>query len=164
MLVAVTVTVFGKGTLLGARKSPLDETVPFAAPPFTLQVTPVFDVPVIVAMNCWVPLTATIVVEGATETATWPNGVIVTSELADLVGSAALVAVTVTVVGVVTDAGAVKTPLVPMFPTVEFPPGTPATLHRTLVFVVPVTIALKLKEAPAATLAAVGVTEMATCC
>jgi len=106
-LVAVTVTVLGKGTLLGAVKSPVEEIEPFAGPPLTLQVTPMFEVPVTVAMNCWVPLTATAVIEGATETATWPSGMIVTCVLADLVGSAVLVAVTVTVAGVGTELGAV---------------------------------------------------------
>jgi len=52
LLVAVIVTVFGKGTAPGAVYNPVALIVPFDAPPFTLQVTVVFAVPVTVAMNC----------------------------------------------------------------------------------------------------------------
>jgi hypothetical protein len=50
--------------------SPVLEMVPFEAPPATLQVTAVFDVPVTLAVNCCVLPTATLTVEGETETAT----------------------------------------------------------------------------------------------
>lgn len=43
--------------------------VPFAAPPATLQVTAVFDVPVTVAVNCCVFPTDMVTGEGETETA-----------------------------------------------------------------------------------------------
>jgi hypothetical protein len=55
-LVAVTVTVAGLGTAAGAVYSPLALMVPIVlfppGTPFTDQVTPVFEVPVTVAMNC----------------------------------------------------------------------------------------------------------------
>jgi hypothetical protein len=44
--------------------------VPFAAPPVTLQVTAVFEVPVTTAVNCAVFATATLTLAGVTETAT----------------------------------------------------------------------------------------------
>jgi hypothetical protein len=68
--VAVTLTVAGFGSAAGAAYSPVLETVPLDAPPFTLQVTPVLDVPVTVAANCCVFAVATVAVGGATETLT----------------------------------------------------------------------------------------------
>jgi len=44
--------------------------VPLAAPPATLQVTAVFDVPVTVAVNCCVLPTATLAAVGATDIVT----------------------------------------------------------------------------------------------
>ena len=66
----------------------------------------------------------------------------VTAAFADLVGSATLVAVTVTIDGVGTDTGAMYCPVVPMVPTVELPPGVPFTLQFTDWFTLPVTMAL----------------------
>lgn len=55
---AVTVTSAGLGSVPGAVYRPLVETVPQVAPvqplPLTLQVTPVFEVLVTVAVNCCV--------------------------------------------------------------------------------------------------------------
>jgi len=65
--VAVTITCAGFGTVAGAMYSPALEMVPLAAPPATLQVTPVFDVPATVALNCCVLPTATLAAVGATE-------------------------------------------------------------------------------------------------
>jgi CBS domain containing-hemolysin-like protein len=65
---AVTVTAAGVGTVAGALYSPLLEMLPFAVPPFTLQVTSVFVVPLTVAVNCCVFAAATVAVGGATET------------------------------------------------------------------------------------------------
>ena len=70
-----------------------------------LQVTAVFDVPVTVAVNCWVAPTATVAAVGATDTAT---GVLtVTVAVAVLLVSACEVAVMVTVLGLGAVAGAV---------------------------------------------------------
>ena len=56
--------------------------------------------------------------------------------------SAALVAVTVTAAGEGSAAGAPYNPLDETVPTVEFPPGTPFTLHVTAVLEVPLTLAV----------------------
>jgi hypothetical protein len=66
--VAMTLTVAGFGTVDGAVYSPPLEIVPFDAPPLTLQVTAMFDVPVTVAVNCSVFPVATLALAGATET------------------------------------------------------------------------------------------------
>jgi hypothetical protein len=66
----------------------------------------------------------------------------VTLELADAVGSAALVALTVTEAGLGAVAGALYSPLVVIVPTVEFPPVTPFTDQVTPVVVVFVTVAV----------------------
>ena len=59
----------------------------------------------------------------------------VTAALADLVGSATLTAVTVTVDGDGSDEGALYVPRLLMVPTVEFPPVTPLTFQVTDLFV-----------------------------
>lgn len=70
-----------------------------------VQVTAWLAVPVTVALNCcWAP-TVTLAEDGETETAT--ARMIVTLAEADLLASACEVAVTVTVAGFGTDAGAV---------------------------------------------------------
>lgn len=66
---AVTLTVAGFGTAAGAVYIPPLEMVPLEAPPLTLQVTAVFDVPVTVAVNCCALPVATVAVAGTTETA-----------------------------------------------------------------------------------------------
>jgi hypothetical protein len=66
--------------------------------------TPVFAVPVTVAVNCWVCDTVSEVMEGLSEIVT---GMRLMVELADLVGSAVLVAVTVTFCALAITAGAV---------------------------------------------------------
>jgi hypothetical protein len=82
-------------------KSPLLFIVPQVAPlqlvPDTVQVTAVFEVPVTEAANCFVDPTATEVLAG--ETVRTTVGTMVTLADADLVGSATLVAFTVTVAG-----------------------------------------------------------------
>ena len=72
-----------------------------------------------------------------TETA----GRTVTAACADWVGSAALVATTVTAPEGTVD-GAVNRPDASMVPTVEFPPVIPFTVHVTAVFVVLLTVAV----------------------
>ncbi len=75
--------------MLGAEYRPEAETDPAVAD----HVTEVFVVPVTVAVNCCEPLVRTVAVVGFIETAT--GALTVTVAEADLVGSAALVAVTV---------------------------------------------------------------------
>jgi hypothetical protein len=108
-LVARTVTVFGDGATEGAAYKPVTEIVPQAAPvqpvPVTVHVTAVFVVPVTVAVNCCAPPARTETFVGLTVTETTAR--IVTVAEADFVGSATLVAVTVTVFGVGASAGAV---------------------------------------------------------
>ena len=53
MEVTVTVISAGVGTTAGAVYNPAEVIVPFPDPPVTLQVTPVLNVPVTVAVNCW---------------------------------------------------------------------------------------------------------------
>ena len=67
---AVTLTGDALGTADGAVYKPMLLIEPLAAPPTTLQVTPVFDVPVTVAVNCCVLPTLTVAAAGATETET----------------------------------------------------------------------------------------------
>jgi hypothetical protein len=69
--------------------------------------------------------------------------------------SAALTAVTVTLPeGTVDDA--VKSPLAETVPTVEFPPATPLTLQVTLVFELPLTVAVNCCVCETGTEAPVG--------
>lgn len=88
--VAVTVTVGGFGTELGAVYIPLVLIAPQALPeqplPPRLQVTFVLLLPVTVAVNCFCCPVVTCAVEGATETTTF--GVIVTTAEAERVESA----------------------------------------------------------------------------
>jgi hypothetical protein len=63
-------------------------------------------------------------------------------ELETTLGSATETAVMATVAGDGTAVGAVYTPELEIMPTVELPPVVPFTSHVTLVFEVPVTIAV----------------------
>ena len=69
------------------------------------QVTAVFDVPVTAAVNVWVCEGVSVTLPGVNATLT--GGASDTLALADLVESATLVAVTVTVCALVIEAGAV---------------------------------------------------------
>lgn len=71
-------------------------------------------------------------------------------------GSATLVAVTVTVLGFGTEAGEVKKPLLEIEPTVELPPTVPFTLQFTPVLELLVTVAVNCCVAPTCTDADVG--------
>ena len=73
--VAVTVTCDGFGAVAGAVYNPAAEIVPFAAPPPTLQVTAVFEVPDTAAVNCCVPPAVTLAVAGETVTEIGVGGV-----------------------------------------------------------------------------------------
>jgi hypothetical protein len=79
------------------------EIVPVAG--FNDHVTPVLAAPVTVAVNCWVFEAVSEVVEGVSETVT--GGLRLMVALADLVGSAVLVAFTVTFCALAIEAGAV---------------------------------------------------------
>jgi hypothetical protein len=109
VLVAVTLTVDGDGTVEGAVYSPAPLTVPHAAElhpaPCTVHVTAVFDVPTTEAFNCSVDPVATDVLAGVTVTAT--TGTMVTSADAVLLGSAMLVATILTLGGEGATTGAV---------------------------------------------------------
>ena len=71
----------------------------------SVQVTALLEAPPTVAVYCWVWATARVADSGVNEIVT--GGVRVTVAVADLVGSATLVAFTVTVCAVATLAGAV---------------------------------------------------------
>lgn len=109
-LVAVTVVVFSLLTT-GAVNTPLLEIVPWGAD----QVTPFLLLPVTVAWKCWVIPEFIFTVLGVIDTVT--GGITDTVAVADLVGSATLVAVTETTVTLVTD-GAVNKPLLEIVPLV----------------------------------------------
>jgi hypothetical protein len=79
------------------------ETVPTAG--FTDQLTPVFDDPLTVAVNCWVWDALREAVNGVRETVA--GGARAILALADFVASAALVALTVTFCALAIEAGAV---------------------------------------------------------
>ncbi len=76
--------------------------------PFTNQLTAVFELPLTVAVNCWVPKLETVGATGETLTVTFEaDGVTVIDADPDFVVSATEVAVTVTKAGFGTVAGAV---------------------------------------------------------
>lgn len=107
--VAFTVTVAGVGIVAGAVYRPADEIVPQAAPehpePDTLQTTVVMEVPVTLAVNCFVALIFTVAEVGVTLTTI--AELMVNVAVSDLVESALEVAVTKTVEGLGCLAGAV---------------------------------------------------------
>ena len=131
--------------------NPAWETDPAEA----FQVTPVLDVPVTVAVNCWVPPDVTLAVVGEMATLMPAIGVTVTVADAFAFTSALLVAVTVTVVFLVT-CGAVNIP-----PSLTLPDDADQV---TLVFELPFTVALNCCVLPDATVAVVGETLTVTCC
>jgi hypothetical protein len=88
--------------------------------------------------------------------------VIVTVAEADLVVSACDTALTVTVAGLGTLAGAVYRPAELMVPTVASPPATSLTLQLTAVLVVFRTVAVNWVVLPTGTVAAVGEMVMET--
>lgn len=108
-LVAVTVTVDGDGTTEGAVYSPVASTAPQAGAlhpaPCTLQVTAVFELPTTDALNCCIAPVTTEMLAGVTVTTT--TGTMVTLAEAVLLGSAMLVAATVTLGGAGATGGAV---------------------------------------------------------
>lgn len=131
--------------------------------PARVQVTPPFAVPSTEALNCCVILTATFVLDGFTLTLICPDTVTVAE--ADLELSATLVAVTFTVAGEGGTAGAeytAESPLDDREPQAAPLQPEPLKLQFTLVFELPVTVALNCCVAPLTTLALVGESETAT--
>ena len=86
--------------------------------------------------------------------------VMVTTAEADVSVSACGMAVTFTVAGLGTVAGALNTPDVEMVPVLTLPPVTPFTCQVAVVLLVFCIVAVKVCEAPVATLAAVGEIEI----
>ena len=113
--------------------------------PFTLHVTPdaALPNPERFAVNTCSPLVGTFAVGGDTVIATLSLRFTSAESLAD--ESASLTAVTVTLGGDGSTAGAVyvaaPAPVAETVPTPEFPPATPSTSHERFVFDVPVTVA-----------------------
>jgi hypothetical protein len=158
--VAVTNTCAGLGTVGGAKYRPLGEMLPQAAPlqpvPVTLQETLVLEMPLTVAVNCWLPPITTCAETGAMLTDTGPLTVTVAWPVLAL--SATEVAVTVTWFGVGTVPGAVYSPPVDIDPQVAPLQPLPATLHDTAVFDVPITVAANCWCPPVRTCAVAGET------
>ncbi|MGH9775744.1 MAG: hypothetical protein ACRD50_12440 [Candidatus Acidiferrales bacterium] len=135
---------------------PTEEFPP--ATPFTLHVTLKFGLPALVTLaeNVWAAPVGTLAEVGAIFTVTSLEMATLAEPLAD--GAAWLVAVTVTVAGFGSTAGAVYIPLADIVPMVEFPPATPFTLQETFVLLVPVTAAENDCETPNSTEVEVGLT------
>src|SRR2546423_886466 len=157
---AVTATVAGFGTTAGAVYRPELDIVPTVAlpplTPLTCQVTAVLLVFCTVAVNCCVPPAPTVADTGEIVTRTTAVGVMVTCAEADFVGSACDTAVTVTVAGFGTTAGAVYRPELDIVPTVALPPVTPLTCQVTAVLLVFSTVAVNCCVPPAPTVADTG--------
>jgi hypothetical protein len=119
MLVAVIVTFWVIVAVLGATYTAVVE--PLARLPkagLSDQVTAVLLEPLTVAVNVWFCDGCKDTEDGASETVTLTGGFRVTVALADFVGSATLVAFTVTVWELVIEAGAVYRPAAVMLPTI----------------------------------------------
>src|SRR5215467_897647 len=151
-LVAVMVTICAEEIVAGAVYKPAVIRVPTDG--FMLQVTAVLPVPLTVAVNCCWPLAVRVTDTGVTDTAT--VGVSATVALADLVGSATLVAVMVTVCAEEIVAGAVYNPPVVRVPTDGF------ILQVTAVLLVPLTVAVNCCWPLAVRVTDTGVTDTAT--
>src|SRR2546430_1096367 len=137
---AVTVTVAGFGPPAGAVYRPELDIAPTVAlpplPPLTCQVTAVLLVFCTVAVNCCVPPAPTVADAGEIVTLTTAAGVMVTCAEADFVGSACDTAVTATVAGFGTTAGAVYRPELDIVPTVALRSVEPPTgLHSDAMLV-----------------------------
>src|SRR5579862_1920506 len=125
-------------------------------PALAVQLAAVLLLPETVSVNCLVPPELTVAVVGEMETATdCAGGCTVTVEVADLVGSATLVTVTVIVVVLVTD-GAVKRPPVEMLPALA--------VQLAAVLLLPETVSVNCLVPPELTVAVVGEMETATDC
>lgn len=119
-----------------------------------------FDVPVTLALKSCVPTVGTEALVGLMLNRTATAATIVTLAEADFVGSATLVAFTVTAAGDGTVAGATKSPLVEIVPHAA-PAQPPLTVQVTAVFEAPETFPANCWVLPAATFAVFGVTVIA---
>src|SRR5437762_8079343 len=150
----------GFGTTAGAVYRPELDIVPTVAlppvTPLTCQVTAVLLVFCTVAVNCCVPPAPTVADTGEIVTRTTAAGVMVTCAEADFVGSACDTAVTATVAGFGTTAGAVYRPERDTVPTAALPPLTPLTCQVTAVLLVFCTVAVNCCVPPAPTVADTG--------
>ena len=164
-LVAVIVTVAGDGTIPGAVYRPAVLTDPHAAPvhpiPVNENVTAVLVDPVTTVANCSVPPVDTVALVGLMAIVTG-GAAIVTVAVEDLPGSATLVAVTVTVAGEGTVAGAVYNPVALMVPQAAPVQPAPETEKLTEVLVAPVTVGVNCCVPPVRTEAVDGLSVMAT--
>jgi hypothetical protein len=124
--------------------------------PFTLQMTPVFEVPFTVAAY-WdeVPRVTLVAPVRVSVTAGGGGGgaTSVIVRLRTTEGSAKLAAAIVTFEEPGSTAGAVYNPVAEMEPMVWFPPTTPLTLQITPVFELPFTVAAYCDELPNVTVA-----------
>jgi hypothetical protein len=111
-------------------------------------------VPVTVALNCWVWPGCKDALEG--ETVTLTGGTIVTVAAATKLGSATLVAVTVTGFVLGTVAGAKYRPVEAIVPIVVLPPGMPLTAKVTDVLARPVMVTTNCAPRLVCTVVAVG--------
>jgi hypothetical protein len=151
-LVAVTVMVCALDVAAGAVNRPLLLTCPAVAPQVTAEENA--PVPVTVDVNCCEAPPATDTADGDTVTAVIVGAADLTITVAvpDLVGSATLVAVTVTVCAALVAAGAVRTPPLVIEPAVV---DQVTACDGELV---PVTVAAKVCEAAPARVTDAGVT------
>ncbi len=153
-LCAITATAAGDGKICGEVKLPLLSTLPHALghdAPVTLQRNAVFGWPALLTLllnGCSAP-NSTAATFGAICTAM--SLTMATLALPDFVGSAALMAVMVTLAGDGRLAGAVYAPAEVIVPAAAPPPGTPFTLQVTAVFVELVTVATNVCVFPSVT-------------
>lgn len=139
----------------------IPQEFPAQLEPDTDQFTAVLEVPVTVAVNCSCPFRVTAAEVGEIETAV-PPAVIVTEAEANLLLSAAEVAVTLTVGGVGIEEGAVYKPLEFTTPHVAPPQPGPDIDHVTAPFAVPFTLAVNCCVLSIGVLAEVGDTDTLT--
>jgi hypothetical protein len=165
-LVATTLTLGGEGATSGAEYTAPKELVarvpqeePLHPAPLKLHVTPVFDVPFTVAVKESVAAVETDALVGLMLNETAGAATMLTLADADLLGSAMLVATTVTLGGEGATSGAEYTApmeLVARVPYEEPLQPAPIKLHTTAVFDVPFTVAVNESVAAVETEALVG--------
>jgi hypothetical protein len=162
-LTAVTVTLVGEGATDGAEYTavnPLLDSDPQVEPlqpaPVTFQLTAVFEVPVTLALKACVPAVGTEALAGPRLNRTAAAATIVTLAEAVLVGSVALVALTVTNCGKGTLIGATYIPLAEIVPQVVLMQPAPLAVHVMAVLEVPLIFAEKACVFPTASVRLLG--------
>lgn len=130
------------------------QAAPVQPAPETLHVTLVLVLPVTVALNCWWAPATTLALVGEIVTAT--GGMMVTVAAADRLESAVEATLTVTWAGDGTEEGAVYRPVEVMVPQALALQPLPLTLHVTLLFEVPLTVAVNCWCWPVVSVMAVG--------